>query len=163
MTDKMQLLNAPIKEAVIDIQITSDQLQVDNLESLFKKLPSGYTETTPITETHVAFAVGTEGKDILEKNDTNVIGYRIENSQSRFIVQLKRTGFTLSRLSPYDSWITFKNEAQELWSIYKSIVPDFKFSRLAVRYINEVALPLINDNGQSIDFDDYLRFIRAVP
>jgi len=156
MMDQMQLPNAPIKEAVIDIQITSELLKVEQLEGLLKKLPSGYTESKPITETYVEFGVGAKGKNILEKNDTDIIGYRIENDDSNFIVQLKKTGFTLSKLPPYDSWATFKNEAQELWSIYSDIVPDFKFSRLAVRYINEVPLPLLSNKGQSIEFDDYL-------
>jgi|CXWL01.1.fsa_nt_gi uncharacterized protein (TIGR04255 family) len=156
MVNEIQLSNAPIKEAVIDIQIASDQLRVDQLESLIKQMPREYAEIKPITEAYMEFGISNKGDSTFNNQSFDIVGYRIENLNSNFIVQFKKTGFSLSKLPPYDKWESFKNEAQELWSIYRNIVPDLRFSRLAVRYINEIALPLVDENNQSINFDVYL-------
>ncbi|MDP3280932.1 MAG: TIGR04255 family protein [Nitrosomonas sp.] len=156
MVNEVQLSNAPIKEAVIDIQIASDQIRIDQLESLIKQMPSEYTEIMPISESYMELGISSKGKSAFNNQGFDIVGYRAENLDSNFIAQFKKTGFSLSKLPPYDEWQSFKYEAQKLWPLYRRIVPDLKFSRLAVRYINEMALPIVDEYNKPINFDDYL-------
>ncbi len=156
MVNEEQLSNAPIKEAVIDIQIDFDQDQPNfDYQSLSKKIPEEYTKREPISEAHVALEINTKGESLFNNRDLGITGYRAENPKSGFVVQFRKTGMTVSKLPPYENWNSFKNEAKRLWSLYKETIPDYKLSRLAVRYINEIEIPFVNGN-QAIDFDDYL-------
>lgn len=158
MVNEEQLSNAPIKEAVIDIQINLDldldQLNFDH-QSLSARMPEGYTKIEPISEAHVAFGINAKGERLFDDKDLGVTGYRAENPKSGFVAQFRKTGLTVSKLSPYENWDSFKNEAKHLWSLYKELMPGYKLSRLAVRYINEIEIPFA-ENNHSIDFDDYL-------
>ncbi|QOJ24697.1 MAG: TIGR04255 family protein [Gammaproteobacteria bacterium] len=156
MINEEQLSNAPIKEAIIDIQIDLDSEQSDfDHQSLSAKISGEYTKQEPISEAHVAFEINTKGESVFNNKNLGITGYRAENSKSGYVAQFRKTGMTVSKLSPYENWDSFKNEAKLLWSLYKETIPDYKLSRLAVRYINEIDIPFANDS-QSINFDDYL-------
>ncbi len=161
MVIEKQLSNAPIKEAVIDIQIDSDQSNFD-YQSLSEKVPEEYTQKEPISEAQVAFEINAIGESLFNNKNLGITVYRAENPTSGFVVQFRKTGMTVSKLPPYENWDNFKNEAQRLWSFYKEIIPGYKLSRLAVRYINEIEIPLSNDD-RSINFADYLINSPKVP
>ena len=63
----------------------------------------------------------------------------------------------MSRLAPYSHWSGFRTETRRLWDIYRSIAKPSKVTRLAVRYVNRIDIPLpVND------FGDYLRTVPTV-
>ena len=84
-----------------------------------------------------------DDKSLAHSFDLGVDGYLFESSDKLQIVQFRLDGFTFSRLRPYQTWESLRDEAQRLWGIYKESVNPIGASRLAVRYINQldVALP----------------------
>ncbi|KAI3594183.1 hypothetical protein D9X30_0415 [Cupriavidus sp. U2] len=67
-------------------------------------------------------------------------------------------GFTYSQLPPYDTWEAMSAGALEIWREYQAIVKPEEISRIALRYINALAIPLPVQN-----FDDYLTHAPQVP
>lgn len=55
-------------------------------------------------------------------------------------------------LRPYPKWEAFRDEAVARWNTYRSIAGPLRVSRLALRYINRIELPLPLG-----DFKEYLR------
>lgn len=157
MREAVQLNNAPIREAVIDIRVKA-KIEVEQLESLSSEMPQGYGEFLPTLRKGVG--INFKEDKIETTQEEHLIGYRSENKVRQFIAQFQHDGFSLSKLSPYENWEAFKREAMSLWGIYKRLLEEVEFKRVAVRYINEISLPLTD--GQ-LDFNQYMTSCPKVP
>lgn len=51
-------------------------------------------------------------------------------------------GFTFNKLKPYENWQVFCSEAKSLWDIYAESFRPKKITRIALRYINRIEVPL---------------------
>ena len=67
------------------------------------------------------------------------------------IAQFRVDGFTFSKLEPYTTWEDVFGEARRLWSIYVQVARPLETSRVAVRYINRLRLPVPVDLGQYLE------------
>lgn len=152
MTNHTAFKNAPIREAVIDIRLDSE-LQNDEIIRFGDIRFDGYDTLKPISEHHVGFHVNASGQSGINQSAPCIVGYRYEDQERGFVAQFQIGGFTLSKMQPYTNWDEFKAEAFRLWNIYKGAVPRIAFSRAAVRYVNEINLPL---NEGVVDYDEYL-------
>ncbi len=83
----------------------------------------------------------------------------MESSDSQFVFQAQLTGFTLSRLKPYETWESLVHEAHLAWESYVKVAAPTVITRVAVRYINRVEIPL-SAFGQ---FEDFLTAGPNVP
>ena len=52
-------------------------------------------------------------------------------------------------MKPYNSWKDFSEEAFELWDLYRKQTRPTKITRLALRYINNIEIPLPITNFKS--------------
>jgi uncharacterized protein (TIGR04255 family) len=86
------------------------------------------------------------------------VGLRLESTDGPFVLQCRESGFTLSRLLPYGRWEDLQGEAQRLWTLMQEQVGALMVSRIAVRYINEIKIPL-----PLLDFGNYLTCPPKVP
>ena len=73
-------------------------------------------------------------------------------------MQARLDGFTFSRLHPYVKWEELRDEAYRLWQLYKDMTSPESITRVAVRYINNLNIPM-----PIKDFDDYLTAPPTVP
>jgi uncharacterized protein (TIGR04255 family) len=71
------------------------------------------------------------------------------------VVQATETGFTFNKLRPYEHWSRFRDEARQIWNEYAGIARPARATRMALRYINRIELPL--------PFGDFKEFILTVP
>ncbi|MEX0715024.1 MAG: TIGR04255 family protein [Planctomycetaceae bacterium] len=85
------------------------------------------------------------------------VGYAFKSVDEKRILQAQLGGFTLSRLAPYDGWAPFRDDAQRLWNVYRDGVRPEEITRLAVRYINRIDIPL-----PFTELKDYLRTVPEV-
>jgi uncharacterized protein (TIGR04255 family) len=83
---------------------------------------------------------------------SNIVGYLFKSADENQVFQARLDGFALSRLKPYESWKPFRDEARRLWDVYRSVAKPTRVTRVAVRYINRLDLPLPVQ-----DLKDYLR------
>ena len=58
-------------------------------------------------------------------------------------------------MKPYESWDTFRSEARKLWEIYFQLTNPVKITRIALRYINRIEIPL--------PFKDFKEYILTTP
>ncbi|MBU2621568.1 MAG: TIGR04255 family protein [Proteobacteria bacterium] len=152
------LKNAPITEALIDIRVklpaTTD---VKSIDLLFEKIKNQYPTRQELRVSEVSFVLKPD-EDPVKASKLRVNGYRYISADQKQIVQARLDGFTMSRLHPYTEWKDLRDEAKELWRFYKDITNPEAITRVALRYINNLNIPLpIND------FADYLAAPPIVP
>lgn len=132
--------NAPLTEAILDIrvklpsEITPRQLKSVQVEEK-KKYPRREEQLVVVGKMSVGEQVGASAKQAVN-------GYRFISHDGRQIFQARIDGFTFNRLAPYETWESFRDEARRLWNVYRSIAKPQTITRLALRYINRLDLPL---------------------
>lgn len=138
MIQKRHYSRAPITEALIDIRVlAADSITLQDLQKLSTMLESNYPQRQDMFMGQVEIGPSSDGTAT-----TVHIGYIFRELNGRHVVQARLDGFTFSRLAPYESWTPFRDEAKRVWEIYRSVVKPKVVTRVAVRYINRLDLPL---------------------
>jgi hypothetical protein len=105
---------APIKEAIIDIQIeNSPALTLANFEKVEISPPQGYAERQKVMMGQLRGQL--EGGILTATAKQDQIGHAFVGSEGKHVVQFRVNGFTFSRLAPYQTWEQLRNEAKSLW------------------------------------------------
>ena len=153
------LKNAPLTEALVDIRVSLPSIfDPKDFLSLSNDISDKYTKSKPRQLFTAAFGVET-GKPFTQPTENKGIhGYICKSEDEKDVVQFRIDGFTFSRLNPYSEWETVLSEAKRLWGLYSiKCLPEL-ITRIAVRYINRLDLPL-----PIKDFADYLTAPPLVP
>jgi len=85
------------------------------------------------------------------------LGFRYEREDGSEVVQLRRNGLTHSILKNYPGWEVLRDVARDAWQGFLAVSGPVNVSRLAVRYINAINIPL------GADYDEYLTTGPRVP
>ncbi|WP_315757957.1 TIGR04255 family protein [Bradyrhizobium sp. SZCCHNRI2007] len=137
--------NAPITEAVIDIQIDNvSGKTIEDLTTLADRLKDEFPVRLPVYQLQVGFQTDAVG-EISQHQDKQSLGWRLHSKDQKRVLQIRTNGFTYSHLPPYSNWETFSAEAVALWNSYLSAIEPQSARRLAVRVINR--LPVDSSDG----------------
>lgn len=79
-------------------------------------------------------------------------GFMFKSADGQRIVQVRQDGFTFNWLRPYDRWESLRDEARVHWNRYRDTFRPEEVTRLGLRYINRIELPL-----PLTDFRDYVK------
>lgn len=154
MARHRQLSNAPVREALIDFRF-EPAVTLDLIDQFVEQIGAGYGQKSDLWEAVFGLSNNEGGMSALNTGPT-AIGRRLTSVGERtFVVQPRIAGFTLSRLFPYGKWQELKEEAHRLWEQFSRICGPITVTRIAVRYINEIVLPL--------PFDDFAEFLTCPP
>ncbi|MEJ7591281.1 MAG: TIGR04255 family protein [Planctomycetaceae bacterium] len=132
---------APITEAIIDLRIAARAgINLEQLRRLSDEDQERFPRIDPIFETTGKLQVqpGISASASAHQNQT---GFRAISSDQKVVCQRQLSGFTLSRLAPYESWEPFRDLARELWDSYRTTVGCEAVTRIAVRYVNRIDIP----------------------
>lgn len=152
MADYINLKNAPIVEALVDFRVKPGAgLDVQKLSTIAESLKERYPNKKEIRQFLAQIRIG-EGDAPAQSSTQTPVGYRLESKDSRFVLQAQLTGFTLSRLKPYETWESLIDEARFTWEAYVKVAGPSSIARVAVRYINRVEIPL----AALGNFEDFL-------
>jgi uncharacterized protein (TIGR04255 family) len=146
---------APINEAVIDLRV---DLPPDVTLEALAAIRVGEETAYPRTgrRGHVQWKVSLAPE--IEPTSTDPgRGHVFSSEDTRQVFQARLDGFSFSRLTPYDRWDSFRDEARRLWARYRALARPEAVTRIAVRYINRLDLPL-----PLSDLKDYLRTLPEV-
>ncbi len=139
MSPKVQhLKNAPIKEAIVDIQV---ELPSDALKGL-EKLKKSYSREYPVTkdllglEVRIKSTAETRGSS----HEMNRMGIRFETGNNDRVVLARLDRMVFSRVNKYYDWDDLIENAKKAWGKYRRAMKPVRIKRLAVRYINQVQL-----------------------
>lgn len=155
MTEPEHLARAPIVEAALGIAVTlPDSVDQEKLASFQDRLGGRY----PTKQVRVAWSGQVELKTDSPPVTTTAggpTGYLFRSTDTKQAVQALRHGFSFSRFQPYQDWETFSREARDLWSRYSTHTRPKKVTRIGLRYINRLELPL--------PFNDFKEYLLTVP
>lgn len=157
MVEYQTLRRAPITEALIDIRVKlTPELDVKQIDSFYESIKHDYPQKQEqrLSQVEVEQKPG-EG---LIKSSTKINGYRYISSDKKQIAQARLDGFTFSRLHPYTTWEDLRSEAYKLWLLYKQVTTPELITRVALRYINNLKIPM-----PIKDFSDFLTAPPQVP
>ena len=146
---------APITEALIDIQVQlPPSVNLGTLNGLFDEVKERYPRKRDRVYFQSQFVAG---EAAASTSQHAVMGYSFHSQDERQVFQARLDGFTFSRLKPYESWRHLKAEAKKLWQLYRRTTEPVEITRVAVRVINQIDVPL-----PMVDFKDYLRIVPDV-
>lgn len=145
----------PITEAVIGINFAAP-LSDKELSDFSAKLNKLYPELQVISNYSVVITGKTINNHPVAKDDS----YRLTRDNSTQIVVLSKSSFLLSQLAPYQGWNNLFDRFVESWSIKTRSLGFKEISRIGVRYINRIDIP-IKEN--QIEYEDYLNVYPFIP
>ena len=147
MSEFPHLNKAPITEALVDLRVKLPEgTDLEKLASIHQSISSDYPKKQERMRMEGEIDIKS-GKFISRM--TSVDGYIYRSGDEKQVVQTRLDGFTFSRLKPYQNWETLRQEALRLWEIYSEIAEPEAITRVALRYINLMEIPLpINDFSQ---------------
>ena len=140
MVGRKDLSNAPITEAIVDIRVKARlDLDVAIFGEPREMLAAGFPTKVEqrVFTTKVQF--GPESGSQSTEHDLR--GYVFSSEDKLNVVQFRVDGFTFNRLKPYTSWKSVWPQALELWRRYQKMALPVAITRMALRYINHIALP----------------------
>jgi uncharacterized protein (TIGR04255 family) len=145
------LTRAPITEALIDIQVEPRPgLALTELDAFKSAVQASYPNLRTRHDWVTQLQVGPEGVGPVEQR-SSPSGYLLTSSDQKQVVQGRLNGFSFSRLAPYTSWNEIRKESLQLWELYLRLAEPKRPTRVGLRYINRIDIPLPVD-----DFRDYL-------
>jgi len=156
MSKPRHLTRAPLREALIDIQFDPPT----PLEKVREFRPSNaerFGTSRDIWQASIGMQFAEDGASRTSA-DSVLVGKRLDATNAPHVVQFRKDGFTFSRLYPYDSWPALREPAIALWREFAAAAGVLATTRIALRYINELKLPL-----PLRDFADYLTAPPQVP
>ena len=144
----------PITEAILDIRVDlPNDVSLETLEKIYDR--DDIKKRFPVKKTRESYAGKVElspsGKISAFPASGGPDGYFFQSPTEKKIVQVRLDGYTFNKLKPYKDWETLKSEAHELWDIYCQIVNPVNITRIALRYINRIEVPM-----PMKDFKEYI-------
>jgi uncharacterized protein (TIGR04255 family) len=154
-----QLTNAPITEAIIDFRIEPEkEFPLDKLSELKNKIGGIYPKHEPRNLIESRFEIEPSQRQISQSTkEKGLYGFFFKSEDEKTITQFRVNGFTFNRLKPYTSWDMIFSEAKRLWNFYVDIICPELVTRIAVRYINHMNLPL------TAPVEGFSRYLTAPP
>lgn len=135
--------NAPIIEALLDIRVELPKdVALEKLESAFDAMKGRFPVKKRGLTCRTGFERSSKGEITTIPASEIPNGFHFSSSDGTKTVQSRFDGFTFNKLKPYENWPKFRDEAQELWNQYFEIVKPLKIVRIALRYINQIEIPL---------------------
>lgn len=134
--------NAPIVEAILDIYVKlPSEVTINNLEVFHEHVKESFPEKQQRISYTLNFNLSPEDAKSSQSSG-RADGYLFRSITQNKIVQARMDGFTFNKLKPYESWKTFQSEARKLWNLYFKILKPLEITRIALRYINRIEIPL---------------------
>jgi len=150
-----RLPHAPIVEAILDIRVRfAAPVEPARLEAFHDAIRERY----PIKHGRLSFEaeVRIDGQQVQQGvRRSGPDGFLFKDSDQQRTVQVRSDGFTFNWLKPYDTWEALRDEARVHWERYQSTFNPEAVTRIALRYINRIELPL--------PFKDFEEYLHTVP
>lgn len=150
--------NAPITEAVIEIKF-SDPIEQAVIDKVSDRLAREYPQDQKIRT--VKFQVSQDsGEAPSAAVEQSALGHRRASVDMAELLVLTASAFVLSQLAPYQGWEAFHRRFTRDWKTWKRVVGFREISRIGVRYINRIDIPI---SGPTVEFEDYLNIYAKIP
>ncbi|MBI3355839.1 MAG: TIGR04255 family protein [Nitrospirae bacterium] len=134
---------APIAEALLDIRVDlPEETDLATLETLHDILKNRFPEKTQRVLFTAGFQATAGEPPTVVPPSSQPYGFFFRSPHDNKIVQARLDGFTFNKLRPYSNWDDFRSEARDLWNLYVERTHPIRITRIALRYINRIDIPL---------------------
>jgi uncharacterized protein (TIGR04255 family) len=158
MTAMRPLSRPPIREAIIEVRC--DRVDLGRLATLRDRLAERFPVARPFSLASVALQLPDEGRGARDGPEPGAhTDWRCESADGAEAVLLRADGLSYARLSSYPGWNEFQDRFLRVWSLYVAIAAPIEISRIALRYVNDLRLPV---DGH-FDFERYLTSVPRAP
>ena len=155
MAQPRPLNRPPIVEALVDLRAS-----VPGDPEMFRALADGLKDEFPTNQQRRDFEAKLEIKDgklVLPRVDSSTFGgVRTANADRTLYVQFRPDGFTLNNMKAYVGGDKLIDKALTLWGVLVERAKPQIVSRVALRCINRLELPLS-------DGDEFSRYLASPP
>lgn len=156
MTEYTVFPNAPITEALLDIRVELPaDVDIKKLECFHDLVKDRYPDKKTKGMVAVQVQVSPDGTPQSLPALGGPQGFLFRSPSEHKIVQVRLDGFTFNKLKPYEEWKKFRDEAAQMWKMYREMFNPSKITRIALRYINRIEVPL--------PFGDFKEYILTNP
>lgn len=136
------LYNYPVMEAIIDIFVTLPKgTTLKKLYDFHEEIKAEFPKIKTRKKWTGNICISNEQAEI-QSTQGEIEGYWFTTDTESKIIQFRLDGYSFNKLKPYKSWDSFKNEAMIYWDKYKKIAVPTTVSRIGIRYINRIDIPL---------------------
>lgn len=153
MVAPRHLEHAPIREGLVDIQF-EPQIPIERIERFADALATEFPRRTRIWQHSFGVEMNATGEPTSAASGASV-GVRLESDPPGRVLSLRTSGFAFSQLAPYKDWAALKERARPLWETFIRELRPEVVTRMAVRFINLLPLP--------VPFDDFSKYLTAGP
>lgn len=164
MAEYRHLSNAPINEALIDIKVKfNSTITKEKFEAFCnqEEIASIFPKCNPRRRDKIQSEFSTANPPKIT-SDSEDYARLCFSDDGKSIIQPRQDGFSYNRLNPYTSWNDIKPKAVKYWNLYKDFFNPLEVTRLAVRYINKLSLPIKCESPIS-DYSEYISTIPSIP
>jgi uncharacterized protein (TIGR04255 family) len=148
--------NAPITEALLDIRVQFPrEIDLKKLEVFHQNIKDRFPDKKQRISFEAGLQLSPEKPPVPLPASGGPYGYMFSSPNEKKVVQARLDGFTFNKLKPYENWERFFSEAKELWALYLKIANPEKVTRIALRYINRIEIPL--------PIKDFKEYILTIP
>jgi uncharacterized protein (TIGR04255 family) len=145
----------PITEAVIELQFPA-VLSRSELDRLRERMKSDYPTIENIENFQLSFQPSS-----VTATERNMVGFKMTSKNAVDLVLVQQKNLTSVRLAPYAGWDYLFGKTQENYQRFNKVVGRREISRIGVRYINRIDIPLAKIEGR--DLYDFVRVGISVP
>jgi uncharacterized protein (TIGR04255 family) len=146
----------PINEAVIQIA-TSTRAPLESLAKIAGHFKEDYPLQDPLT--NLDFSIDATGSAARFKQEMS--GYRLTSAKNPDILIVGPESVLAARLVPYAGWEQLLGAIKRVWTQWRSAGNPSSVSRLGVRYINRLDVPI--EKSSKLNLSEYLNFFPNVP
>lgn len=149
------LKNPPIREAIFDIRVKSDDdILLENLANFQSIVSEDFPNREIIVNLESELAIVDSRIPEALKLEQSRDGFLFRNDENSKIIQTRLDGFSFSLIGCYRSWDNFFEQAFQLWLKYREVANPSKIERLSLRFINSFQIPFVRE--ESVKIEDYL-------
>jgi uncharacterized protein (TIGR04255 family) len=136
------LSKAPITEALLDIRVeAARETTLTTLAGFHDFVRDRYPQREERRFEQIELQLDAVGGTRFSRAGA-ATGYLMKAPSNEKVVQARLDGFTLNKLRPYETWELLRDEARELWDTYVRVASPQRVTRVALRFINRLELPL---------------------
>jgi uncharacterized protein (TIGR04255 family) len=148
----------PIVEAVVEF-VTGAKVSHDDLVEMSKKFGSNYSRVSPQKGYEVRIEATGSVPSI--RTEPGVEAFHLTSEDQADIAIISETSMVSARLAPYCGWEKFLAQIQKNWRIWARGKSGRSLTRIGVRYINRIDIPI--ESARSITLRDYVLLAPEVP
>jgi len=153
-----QLSRPPIREVIAEVK--SEPVELRQVTVLRDRLADRFPVAKAFRIASVALNLPDErrGTDV-DPSGGQQVGWRCESADGSEVALIRIDGVAYGRVADYAGWDAFVDRFVTLWSAYVDTVKPIEVRRIALRYVNDLRLPV----GDQFHFERYLTTAPRAP